>query len=69
MRTPFHISKTAGRIALKFGMRLDTQQTARRFTAVNDGVHVHVRTCTRPFCISGMNGRIALKFGVWLGDH
>ena len=42
---------------------------AKRFTEVNGGVQMHVRTCAPPFRILGTAGRIALKFGVWLGDH
>ena len=42
---------------------------AWRFTKANDGVQVHVRTCTPLFRISGTAGRIALKLGVWLDDH
>ena len=42
---------------------------AWRFTKVDGGVQVHVRTCASLFRISGTAGRIALKLGVWLEDH
>ena len=42
---------------------------AWRFTKVNAGVEVHVRTCAPLFRISGAAGRIALKLGLWLEDY
>ena len=42
-RPHFHISETAGRITLKFGVWLETHQIWR-FTKVY-GVHLHVRMC------------------------
>ena len=69
MRTLFLISETAGYIALKFGMWLETHWLPKRFTEVNGGVYVRVRACSPPFLISGTAGRIALKLGMWLGYH
>ena len=40
-----------------------------RFTKVNGGVHVNVRTCAPLFHIWGTAGWIALTLDVWLGDH
>ena len=37
---------------------------ARRFTEVDDGVQLYVRTCAPLFDMSGTARRIALKFGV-----
>ena len=42
---------------------------AWRFTKVNGGVQVRVRTRAAVFRISGTAGRIALKRGMWLQDH
>ena len=42
---------------------------AMRFTEVDYGVQMHMRTCAPLFRISGTTGRIALKFGVWLETH
>ena len=65
VRTPFHISGTAGRIALEFGERLETPQLC--FMEIKGGVHLHVRTCIPNFCISQTCGCIVVKFSVWLG--
>ena len=62
------ISETAGRIALKYGLWLGTH-LPWRFTKVNAGIQVQVRTCTHLFRISGTAGRIALKLGAWLEYH
>ena len=62
--TFFHISGTAGRIALKLGVWLETPQLC--FIEIKDGVHLHVRKCMPHFCIPETGGCIVLKFGVWL---
>ena len=62
---PFPISETAGRIALKFDVWLETH-----YLAVSQKSSVeYIRTCARAdvplFRISETVGRIALKFGMW----
>ena len=39
---------------------------ARRFTEVDDGIQLHVRTYASIFRISGTAARIALKLRMWL---
>ena len=65
----FSISETAGRIALKFGLWLETHQLGILQELLVGYLQVHVRTCAPLFRISGAAGRIALKLGVWLEDH
>ena len=60
---PSSVSRTAGRIALKFGMLL-RDQLAGQLIQTRDGVDLHLRTCVPLFRISGTAGRIALKFGM-----
>ena len=54
------ISGTAGRIALKFGLCLETYWLLASFTQTKNGVHLHVRMCIL-FRILGTTGRIPLK--------
>ena len=73
----FHISERAGRIALKFGMWLETHQlsilqklmlgTCARAAAPGGYSCEHVGMYASLFRISGADGRTALEFGVWLG--
>ena len=60
-------SMTAGPIAFKFGVRLETIQLL--FLYVRDGMHLHMRTCTPLFHISRTAWSIVLKIVVWLGTH
>ena len=61
-------STTAGPIAFKFGVCLETsthQITLEiTFAQVRSGVNLHVRTCAPVFHISQTTGRIAFKFCV-----
>ena len=60
----FRICGMAGRIALKFGVWLETHYIVWRFTKVNVGVQVHVRTCAPLFYIPEIAGRIVPKLCV-----
>ena len=67
----FHISETAGRIALKFGVWLATHYLGVLQKSRVKYIHLHVRTrADLPiFRTSETAGRIALKFDVWLVTH
>ena len=59
----FRISETAGPIALKFGLWLETHQLG----VLQKLMVGYRRTCAPLFRISGTAGRIALKLGVVRG--
>ena len=74
----FRISEAAGRIALKFGMRLVIHKinVLQKVPLVMSFTEVNVQLTCRcahaqppPFHISGTAGQIALKIGVQLGNH
>ena len=64
---PFsHIFQTAGRIVLKFVVRL-RDPLDKSFTQIREDVQLQVRTCTPLFHSSQTAGRIAFNLVVWLG--
>ena len=67
----FRISETAGWIALKFSVLLETHYLGvLQKSMMGTSARAHVRTCRCvPFHISETAGRIALKFSLWLETH
>ena len=61
----FHISEMAGRIALKFGVWLETHQQG----VLQNFMVGHSFTCAPLFRISELTGRIALEIFMWLEAH
>ena len=68
----FHISETAGLVALKFGTYVVRDPSAKRFTKVEGGAQLYERTCARvdvlpfPYLVDGWTDHA--EFGVWLVD-